>query len=242
MAPNLVVFVRSVFAFITLFIYDRILGKKQISQLTFFEYVTGITIGSIAATMSTDLTSIGFHHFVGFTTWAVLVLVIQVSVIRNRWLSKVLEGEPTIVIQNGQILEHNLRTTRYTYSDLMQQLRQKNIFSLLDVEFAILEPNGELSVLPKSQKRPVTPEDLGIPTKYEGLSTELITDGKIIEQNIKQIQLDLNWLMEELRSRGINDLAQVAFACIDTQGNLYVDKIRDDITTANDPSDFEGPN
>lgn len=242
MSPNLVVCVRSAFAFITLFIYARVLGKQQISQLTFFEYVTGITIGSIAASMSTDLTSIGFHHFVGLTTWAALVLIIQVSVIRNRWLSKVLEGEPTIVIQNGHILESNLRATRYTYSDLMQQLRQKNIFSLLDIEFAVLEPNGELSVLPKSQKRPVTPEDLGIPTNYEGLSTELITDGKIVEQNLRQIQLDLNWLMQQLHSQGINDIRQVAFACIDSQGNLYVDKIKDTITTANDPSDFEGPN
>lgn len=242
MSPNLVVCVRSVFAFITLFIYARILGKQQISQLTFFEYVTGITIGSIAASMSTDLTTIGFHHFVGLTTWAALVLIIQVSIIRNRWLSKVLEGEPAIVIQNGHILESNLRMTRYTYSDLMQQLRQKNIFSLTDVEFAILEPNGELSVLPKSQKRPVTPEDLGIPTNYEGLSTEIIADGKLIEQNLKQLQLDADWLMQQLKSQGINDINQVTFACLDSQGNLYIDKVTDDITTANDPSDFEGPN
>jgi uncharacterized membrane protein YcaP (DUF421 family) len=242
MSPNLVVFVRSVFAFITLFIYTRILGKQQLAQLNFFEYATGITIGSIAATMSTDLTSIGFHHFVGLTTWAVLVLIFQLITVRNRWLNKILVGEPTIVIQNGNILEKNLKITRYTYNDLMQQLRQKNVFSLTDVEFAILEPNGELSVLPKSQKRPVTPKDLSISTEYEGLSTELITDGKIIKQNLQQIHLDENWLMNELRSRGINDLSEVAFACIDSQGILYIDKVIDKITRANDPSDYEGPN
>ncbi|MGI6038399.1 MAG: DUF421 domain-containing protein [Limnochordia bacterium] len=243
MATNLVVFVRSIAAFFFLFLYARILGKTQMGQLTFFDYAAGITIGSMAASMSTDLDSIGLHHWVGLTTWFVLVLALQIASIRNRYLERLVEGEPTVVIHNGQILERNLEKLRYPYSDLMSELRGKNVFDIGDVEFALLEPTGKLSVLLKSDRQPITPKDLNISTHYEGLTTEIISSGQVIEGNLAQLGLDHRWLKEQLQAQGIDDVRQVAFAVLDSQGNLYVDKVEDDIAgEVNDPSDYQGPN
>ncbi len=242
MAPNIVVIVRSLMAFLSLLIYARILGKQQLSQLTFFDYVNGITIGSIAANMSTDLSSIAFHQFIGLSVWMVATLGLQLISTRNRWLDKVMQGEPTVVVHNGKILEENLKKLRYPYMDLMQQLRQAMVFNVGDVEFAVYEPNGQLSVLLKSQKKAVTPADLQIPTRYEGLATELIIDGKVIAENLASLGLDERWLQNELALKGINDLKQVAFASLDTSGNLFVDCLADDLgEVVKDPSDFKGP-
>jgi uncharacterized membrane protein YcaP (DUF421 family) len=239
MILNLVVVVRSTMAFFVLLIYARILGKQQISELTFFDYVNGITIGSIAGTMSTDTTSTAFHHFLGLTTWAGLTLLIHLIGIRVRLFDRLVGGEPTVVIHNGKILEDNMRKLRYPYIELMEQLRQANAWNIGDVEFAVYEQSGKLSVLLKSQKRPVTPHDLDVPTEYEGIETELITDGKIIEQNLAELGKDRIWLMTELEKQGIKNIEEVAFASLNTQGELYIDRYHDDLgEKTKDLSDF----
>lgn len=238
---TLVVLVRSVVTFFVLLVYARLLGKQQISELTFFDYVNGITIGSIAATMSTDITSTAFHGFIGLTVWAGLTLLLHVGGIRVRLFDKIVEGEPTVVIQNGKILEATMRKLRYPYTDLMQQLRQANAWDIGDVEFAVYEPSGKLSVLLKSQKQPVTPEDLGLTTEYKGLATELISDGQIIEQNLIQLGKDQAWLMSELAQQGIHQLEEVAFAVLNTKGELYVDRYHDQVgEEKKDMSDYPG--
>jgi len=151
--------IRSLIAFFTLFIFSRLLGKQQIAQLTFFEYVTGITIGSIAADLSINLETQGLIPWIGLVTWAFLTMFLQWIVTKNRRLAKIVEGEPVVVIQGGKILEQNLRLLRYRVDDLMLKLRQKNVFDIADVEVALVEPNGALSVQknPKlSRLRPAT--------------------------------------------------------------------------------------
>jgi uncharacterized membrane protein YcaP (DUF421 family) len=174
MNEALVVFVRSVIAFITLLIFARILGKQQVSQLTFFEYVLGITIGSTASTLTTDLTSRAWPHWVGLLTWALAVLIMQWASLKWRYAAKYFNGEPTIVIMNGRIMEKTLGSMRYTADDLMEQLRNNGVFDLNEVAYAMLESNGELSVLKKSQYQPVTLNDLNISPNFVGVSTELI--------------------------------------------------------------------
>lgn len=232
---------RSIMAFFTLFILARFLGKKQVTQLTFFEYVLGITVGSIAASMSTNLTNRALPEFAGLTTWVMLVLIIELVAIKNRELAKVTDGEPTILIQNGKLMEDRLGTTFFRFEDLMEQLRKKNVFNISDVEFAILETDGSVSVLTKSQAQPVTPRDLQIPTAYKGLDIELIQDGQIIQQNLEQINLDQNWLLAELDKRGLA-LEKIAYGSIDTKGVLYLDLYDDQGIDIVDPSDYEGPN
>ena len=200
---TLIVIVRGLIGFFSLLIFARVLGKQQISQLTFFDYVLGITIGSVAATLTTDLTSRAWLHWVGLSTWSVVVFLLQVITLKSRPLAKHIDGEPVIVIMNGHLMNETMKKARYRTSDLLEQLRKKDVFDLTEVEFAVLETNGQLSVLKKSQYLPVTPQDLKIPTVYKGMSTELIYDGKIIEQNLKQVNLDRHWLEEELKKQGI---------------------------------------
>ncbi|MDW7674436.1 MAG: DUF421 domain-containing protein [Bacillota bacterium] len=237
----LLVFFRSIIAAFTLLILARMLGKKQISQLSFFEYVLGITIGSIAATMSTDLSNRALPEFVGLITWALLALLIELIALKNRKLGKILDGEPVILVENGKLMEDRLGMARYRFADLVEQLREKSVFNLSDVEFAVLETDGSLSVLKKSQVEPITPQDLNIPTSYQGLEVELIEEGQIIDQNLKQIKKDQKWLLAELQQRGIK-LHQVAYGSLDTSGRLFLDLYKDDGVNIIDTSDYEGPN
>jgi len=239
---TLIVIVRSLIGFFSLFIFTRILGKQQMSQLTFFDYVLGITIGSIAATLTTDLTSRAWLHWMGLAVWFSVVLLLQLITLKSRQLAKAIDGEPVVVIMNGQIMENAMRKARFRAADLLEQLRRQGVFDLSEVEFAVLENNGQVSVLKKSEYQPVTPHDLKLPTVYKGMSTELIFDGIVIEQNLKQLNLDRAWLDEELKKQGINHPSEVFLALLNTQGNLFVDRYKDDVAKTVDISDYPGPN
>lgn len=227
MPEPLIVFLRGIFAFISLLILTQFMGKKQISQLTFFDYITGITIGSIAASLTVDLSTQAIPTWTGLLTWTMGTIVLGIITVHSRkWRVKI-DGEATVVVQNGQILETNLELLNYSIDDLRAQLRELKAFNVADVEFAILEPNGQLSVQMKSQLQPLTPADLQIPTTYKGLATELIMDGHIIGPNLKQLNLSEEWLREQIAGRN-HRIEDVYYAEIDTQGNLYVD-LRDDL-------------
>ncbi|HHW13057.1 MAG TPA: DUF421 domain-containing protein [Firmicutes bacterium] len=234
-----VVFVRGIIAFLTLLIFTRILGKQQVSELTFFDYIHGITIGSIAATLTTDLSSRAWPHWVGLATWTAAVWFLQWITLHSRGVAKYINGEPVILIKNGQIMEKNLKKMRFTIDDLLTQLRHQQIFDLKVVEFAILETDGKISVLKKSQYAAVTPDDLKIPTKYQGISTELIYDGTVIDANLKQVNLDRNWLDQQLKAQGINSPREVALALLNTEGELYVSQYQQ---TRRQATGFQEPN
>ncbi|OEF99212.1 hypothetical protein BHF71_09695 [Vulcanibacillus modesticaldus] len=240
MDESIVIIVRSFIAFTTLLLFTRILGKQQVGELSAFEYVAGITIGSAASSLSIDLSIKPLPQFMGLATWVFLVLVLQRLALKHRWFAKVTSDQPTIVIQHGKILEQNLNKLRYRYDELMSHLRDKNVFDITQVEYALLEPNGNLTVLKKSQYEPVTPNDLQMTTAPSGLMVEVILDGKIIEQNLKDKQKDYKWLMEQLQIQGIKDMKEVSFAAILPNGQLYVDKFKDSLKKI-DVGDFKGP-
>jgi len=242
MDETIVVIVRSVISFITLLLFTRILGKQQVGQLTAFEYVAGITIGSAASSMSIDLSIKPLPQWVGLATWVLLVYLSQVIAIKHRWFAKVLDDQPTIVIQDGRILEQNLNKLRYRYDELLSQLRDKNIFDITQVAYALLEANGKLSVLKKPQFENVTVNDLNIPPSSNGLIIEVIIDGRIINQNLKTKDKTEEWLMQQLQANGIQDVIEVSFAAILPNGQLYVDKFDDKLKQNDiDIGDFKGP-
>jgi uncharacterized membrane protein YcaP (DUF421 family) len=224
---GLVVVVRSIIGFFTLLILARVLGKQQISQLTFFDYVLGITIGSIAATLSVDLSSRAWPHWIGLMVWAVIVWALQWFTLKSHSAGKYIVGEPTVVIMNGQIMEDAMRSIRYTLADLLEQLRDKGVFDLKQVGFAVVETDGKISVLLKPQFLPTTPQDLNLPIQNSGLSTELIYDGVIIHENLKQANVDRLWLEKELKNKGIVHVSEVFLATIDGSGNLFLDTYKD---------------
>jgi uncharacterized membrane protein YcaP (DUF421 family) len=241
MEEYLVVIVRAIIAFFTLLIFTRLLGKQQMGNLTYFDYINGITIGSMAGTLATDLSSKAWVHWVGLTTFVLITISFQFATLKNRFFSKVVDSEPTVVIQNGKMLEQNLAKMRIKKDELMMLLREKNIFDPTQVQYAILEPDGNLSVLPKAEYQPVTPKDLQISVKPVGITTELITDGIVLKQNLKQKGKDMDWLIMQLKTQGVKDPKEVSFAAILPDGQLYVDKFEDKITEQSDMGDYKGP-
>lgn len=241
MEETVVVVVRAMIAFFTLLIYTRLLGKQQMGNLTYFDYINGITIGSIGGTVATDLSSKAWVHWVGLTVFIVLTFAFQWSTLKSRYFAKMVDGEPTVVIQHGKILEQNLSSIRVKFDELMMLLRQKNIFDVTQVEYAILEPDGNLSVLPKAEYLPLTPKDMHIPVSPSRLVTELIMDGVIVEQNLEQRNKSMDWLKQQLRAQGIKDIKEVSFAALLPNGQLYVDRFKDHVGKKADISDYKGP-
>ncbi|MGE5675900.1 MAG: DUF421 domain-containing protein [Mycobacterium leprae] len=221
----------------TLFVV-RLVGKKEVSQLTFFDLVSAIALGTLSAEVAGHFERPTWLSLWLVLLWGLLTIGASWVAIRSRVARGVLQGKPTIVVQNGKVLERSMAAERYNLDILLSQLRGKGIFNLADVEFAMLEPDGKLSVLPKSQQQPLTPADLKIPTEYEGLAKELVMDGRIMETNLEELGLTRQWLMGELRKQGITAVSEVFHAQLATNGSLYVDRIHDGVGRENDPSDL----
>ncbi len=219
---------KSILVFVILMVLTRLIGKKLLSQLTFFDFVIGITIGTISGAYVVIMVK-GMWVLLSPIILTILTLFLGLISVKHLGFRKLLEGEPAIVIQNGKILEKNLLRFRYHLDDLEMQLREQGVFDFGEVEFAILEPHGKLSVLKKSQYTPVTPRDLNLATKYKGMATEMIKDGDILEQNLIQNNLTREWLMQELRKRNISDLNEVIYAALNTDGSLYIDQKKDNL-------------
>lgn len=229
MEQTLVVVIRSCIAYITLMIFTRLLGKQQISQLTFFDYVLGITIGSTASTLTTDLDSRAWPHWVGIFVWSFLVFFTQWITVKSQWLSKYLDGDPVVLIANGRILESSMKRMRYRLSDLLEQLRSQGVFDISEVEFAVLEVSGQISILKKTQYLPLTPQDMKLKTDYQGLSAQIIYDGVLIEPNLAKLNLSRSWLNKQLKKQGVHDVSEVFLASLNTKGELYLDLYRDKV-------------
>jgi uncharacterized membrane protein YcaP (DUF421 family) len=233
MNEPIVVIVRSIIAFFTLLIFTRVLGKQQISQLTFFDYILGITIGSVAASLTTDLDSRAWPHWVGLFMWTLLVWLIQWITTKSRKLSIYLDGEPTIVIMNGKIMEDAMKKLRYRIDDLVEQLRQKDVYDITQVEFAIIEKDGRLSVLKKAEHQSVTRKDMNVAVQPESVATEIIYDGVVIYSNLRQLKLDTKWLYGELKKMNIDSPGEVMYMSRKQDGTLYVDLYKDHINRDN---------
>jgi len=202
----------------------KAMGKRQIGQLQPFELVVLLIISEMAA-ISMQNTGVPItSSIVPIITIVILQVFLALLNLKSEKARVIICGKPTILIENGKIREDELRRTRINLNDLLEQMRAKDCFNIADVEFAILETNGHLSILLKSQKRPVQPEDLNLETKYEGLPTNIIIDGQVNHANLERTNLDENWLKQELSKRGIYSIKEVLFASLDTSGNLFVQR------------------
>ncbi|RKD29005.1 YetF domain-containing protein [Thermohalobacter berrensis] len=231
------IIIQTFLAFFTILFITRLLGRQQISQLTLYEYVNGITFGSIAATLATDTEAHTYQHFIGLVLFGVLTASISYISLKNRGFRKLVQGEPVLVIENGKILENNLKRTRYSIDELNELLRQKDCFSPLEVDYALLEANGDLSVIKRNDKRNVTVGDLSLVSKPEDIPTELIIGGQIIYENLRERNLNGKDLIEKLKAFGVKKVDEVMYATIDQNGNMYVDKYKDNIKNQIDISE-----
>ncbi|MDP4094121.1 MAG: DUF421 domain-containing protein [Bacillota bacterium] len=220
----LVVFARTLILYALVVIVMRIMGKRQIGQLQPFELAVAIMISELAAVPMQNTGIPLLYGVIPILTLLVAQILLSFVALKSVKARGVICGRPSILVENGKINEPVLRNEMYTINDLLEQLRSKNIPNIADVEFAILETNGQLSVITKSQKRPINPEDLNISTKYEGLPVDLVVDGTINRDNLAKVNLDENWLKDQLTGFGITNIKDVLFASIDTSGNLFYQK------------------
>lgn len=218
-------FGRTLFSFALLWGLTRLLGKKQISQLTLFDYITGITVGGLTANLIAES-----NHWrpVAFSLaiWGVLTYIFHRLDLGGRSIHRFFDDKPTILIRHGKVMEENLRKLQLTVQSLMTLLRVKGYFDLDQVEFAILETDGQLSVLPRSQYRPLRPHDLAVSTSYEGLSTLVMQEGQEVPHGLQQVGLDEAWLHAELDRLGISK-GDVFAAWLASSGALVVDRYHD---------------
>ncbi|MBS3873297.1 MAG: DUF421 domain-containing protein [Firmicutes bacterium] len=232
------VVLRTGLSFMLLFLMVRLVGKQQLSQMTFFDFISGITIGSLAAISATDLEA-AWKAWLAIVIWTAFTILAAKIALYNRQWRKLIDGEPTILIHKGKILENNLGKVRYTMDDLRTQLRVKGAFSLGDVEYAILETTGEISVMKNPQQEPPVRQDFLFVGQYTGLETELIVDSEIVYENLKSLQKDEKWLRDMLAAFGVQYVSEVAYCSVDERGKFYVDRYDDKMLHMTDPSDYK---
>ncbi|MFE8702026.1 DUF421 domain-containing protein [Cytobacillus sp. FJAT-54145] len=229
------VVLRSFLFIIVLFFLTKMLGKKQIAQLSFFEYVAGITIGTIAGEVVTGLESNILYGLIGVSIFAGVTVLTDILSLKNKRFREFIEGKSTIVIKDGKILEENLQKERYSVEELTSLLRQKNIFKTADVEFALLEPRGDISVFLKRESQPLTPKDVQLNMPNEKAPISVIMDGKILNDALNATGQTSKWLDMELDKLGVS-IDNVYLAQIDSYGELTID-VYDDMLKVPSPQE-----
>lgn len=217
--------IETIITFFALLALTRFLGKKQLSHLTFFNYVTGITIGSIAANM-VILNTIDFSkELTSLVVWCSLTTLIGYISLKSGKLRVIFDGQPTIVIKKGEIDKKALSKNNINIDDLTMMIRQYQIFSITEIDYAILEPNGVLSILKKPEFQGVQNNDINIyKSSLTYIPSEIITDGKLIKRNLLEIGKSRDWLNEELKKAGVKSIEEVLYAEIQTNGQLFIQK------------------
>lgn len=230
---GLVVCVRGIISFFTLLIFTRLLGKQQLGQITFFDYILGITIGSFAASLTVDLSSSAWPHWIGILTWIVLGVLLQKVSLISRKISHYINDEPIIVVHNGKIMGDNLRSSKFTIDELLQQLRLKSIFDINEVKLAMIETNGQLSILKTDEFQSMI-SCMGFSNNEPEINNELIFDGIIIRDNLLMLNHDNEWLLKQLKKCGISNPAEVFYAFMNSHEELDVISFRDKVISSKD--------
>ncbi len=204
---------------VSLFVLAKILGHKQVAQLDFFDYITGITIGSIAAELATELES-PWKPLIAMVIYGVAAFALTILAHKFPKTRKYINGTPTIIMDNGKIYRKNMKKAKLELSEFMVLCRQEGYFNISDIQTAVFEYNGRITILPKSEKRPLTPEDMIITPEKAEICTEIIMDGRILHENLKRLGLDLTWLDKQLKKQKYDNAKEIYLGICDKNNNL----------------------
>lgn len=219
----LTTFIRTIILYLIVLVVMRLMGKREIGQLQPFELAISIMIADLASVPMTELgipISNGIIPILGMLFMHMVISFINIKSIHMR---KIICGKPSILIYRGKIDEKILKKERFTVNELQERLRRNNVFNILDVEYAILETNGEVTVIPKPEKRALIPEDLDLKPQYEGIPYDLVVDGKIMYENLKAIGRDYHWLEKQLNKYDAKP-RDVLLATIDGKEQIFCQK------------------
>jgi len=192
----------------SLFIITKIMGHKQVAQLDFFDYVSGITIGSIGAELATELGK-PYKPLIALAVYGLASLLLNLLAHKIPRTRKYINGTPTILMNEGKLYRKNLKQAKLDLSEFMLLCREQGHFDLDDIQTAIFEHNGKLSILPKAANRPATPDDLKITAKATHIGVEVIMDGRVIGDNLSRMGRDVNWLTKQLKIQGCEDTKEI---------------------------------
>ncbi|HPU18153.1 MAG TPA: DUF421 domain-containing protein [Bacillota bacterium] len=217
----------SLFSYLALFIITRILGHKQVSQLDSFDYITGITIGSIAAEFATELEEF-WKPFIAMVIYLLATILLGVISRKFPRTRKFISGTSIIIMDNGKLYKKNLKKAKLDLNEFLMMCREEGYFDLSGIQSAFFECNGKLTILPVSTRRPVIPEDIQIKPAQDTLFAEVIMDGKILDKNLKHLGLDVSWLSKKLCENGISSHKDVFLAVCDKNQNIQFYKKEED--------------
>ena len=215
------VLIRSVLSLVSLFLITKLLGKKQVSQLSLFDYVVGISIGNFAAEISINIDTQYVNGVIGVLVFGIIAYLISILSMKSIKLRRFFIGVPTILIQKGNILEKNLKKVKFDVNDLLQECRIVGYFDISQIDYAIMEANGQISILSNAKDRPITPKDMNIKVDKDCLFANIIIDGNLMHNNIKNMNKDVNWVLKELKIKGY-ELDDVLLATLDENDKMTI--------------------
>ena len=216
------VFIRGIFSLITLFLVTKIIGKKQVSQMSLFDYVIGISIGNFAAEMTVDVNIPFFNGIIAVIIFGLFAEIINIVTMKSIYLRRFFMGTPTILIDNGKILEKGLKKVKMDINDLLEECRNAGYFDIDEIESSVMEVSGKLSILPKAKYRPLTPNDMNIETQDEYIKATVLIDGKIMKNNLKNMKKSEKWLRNKLKNMGYKNIEKLIRVTIDKNENISV--------------------
>lgn len=220
--------VRMVLSFLTLLVLTRIMGRKEISQMTLFNFVSAMTIGTLGGALVIDPALSLQNGILALAGWSIFTVLVGVIDMKYKPLRNLIEGDPVIVIKQGKIMESALRKTQLDIDALRTMLREKDIFAIKDVEYAIFEVDGKLSVMKKEPGQHLNQRNQA---KTEGIlysvPSEVVSDGIINKENLAKLKLDEQWLCEQFQRLGVKKVSDVFYAEIQQDGSLYIDNRKD---------------
>lgn len=214
------VLLMSLFSAVILFLIAKIIGHKQVAQLEFFDYITGITIGSIAAELATTLEKPWWKPLISMTVFGLITVALSIITRKFPRSRKFINGTPTIVMNDGKLYRKNMKKAKLELSEFLLLCRQEGYFNLDDIKTAVFEYNGKLSILPVSTKRPLNPDDMKLAPEPEHIGTEVIMDGKIIGDNLKRKGLNEIWLKKELKRQGYQSAKEIFLGICGAENKL----------------------
>ncbi len=209
----------SLLSVISLFLIAKIMGHKQVAQLDFFDYINGITIGSIAAELATDLET-PWKPLIAMLVYGMIAVGLSLITSKFPKIRKYVNGSPTILMNDGKIYRKNMKKAKLDLSEFLTMCREQGYFDLNDIQTAIFEYNGKLTILPNSANRPITPADMKLHPEPDYINTELIMDGRIMGENLKRMGLDLKWLEKQIKAQGFHDVKEIFLGLCDNNNNL----------------------
>ena len=213
---------RAILSLVTLFLITKMLGKKQVSQLSLFDYVIGISIGNFAAEMTINLETNELNGILAVVLFGIFAYVISYLSMKSIVLRRFFMGTPTIIIENGKILENNMKKIKLDVNELLEELRASGYFNIGEVEYAVMEVSGDISILPKSEYKPLTPHDMNIETEKSCMECIAIIDGKVMKNNLKEIGKNVYWLKKELKKNNYTDISKILLCTVNNKLKIKV--------------------